>query len=747
MLSQNRHRHPTVPAIEANIESACFDASRSFTNTTPPSSIQSSFEAANSADSATSVSDREESADVSITTLRSSSKMAPKATIDQAAAQIPNNEGRRASGRVRKPTAKAVALNGSRSYSPPLEDTIIISSSSTRRRSSNKDRSPESTKEENPFQDIRIQLDIPITPNGAKAADSKIPSPENVAQDTPPAIIVDAAPSRRQSLRERKPTAKVLSESAASQKHSADETAENAPVRKSTRSSYAKVPSKLRYSVSAEQSEVEDDEKMEIVENVEPKRSHIVVLKYTPKSDTAAASHLQRKEEVRSQRSASKKAKRAHRNATTTTTVPTFTAPETRTPGSHAPVSCDLSCLDGPSRLLAFAEIALQMPSDDDDFRKYVSGQCQCGPRQRVKIDRTNSAELARALLPNTLSSGTKHDPIVVSPGNRPDTEAPAARVDKTPRPTSAATFSNPFGFWNGMHPPGPPSMRQSASEPYDSTRPPSASSAPSSYTGIRDSADTLYNGTRSPTLGPALGPYPNFTRSADKVYSANRLMPPGPPRDSYTGIKRCADEDSESIGQPPAKRVATNTSVSPHIPAPRRGSFFAGSEEDYLRAQARRELDARGIPWDYNMSLYEIQELVERAVNGEQQAQYRRQSLTKGAEWANDADERPSPSGFGVLLPPKGSTFIQRSTHSTDGVAGAGTAGLGKISFVNENNPANPANDNRQPSPARPKSSRFRVDPRGLRGEDPGPGTIINMAEKKAERQHKAAKEARARQ
>ena len=90
--------------------------------------------------------------------------------------------------------------------------------------------------------------------------------------------------------------------------------------------------------------------------------------------------------------------------------------------------SCSLSCLSESSRLVAFGEIASEMPDSDpeDDEREIVPGSsqdwrtytwrwCQCDEIPPLTASHTDPLELEQALLPNTVSKGTRSDPAGLS--------------------------------------------------------------------------------------------------------------------------------------------------------------------------------------------------------------------------------------------------------------------------------------------------------------------------------------------
>ncbi|ETI26928.1 hypothetical protein G647_10027 [Cladophialophora carrionii CBS 160.54] len=616
--------------------------------------------------------------------------------------QAGDNGARRASGRVRKLTAKAVALNGSKSYSPPLSDTIVIGDTPPRRRrSSHQEHSPTPGVPREAPKDAQIEPEIPETPAKTMANGAHTPPPAALVQDGAPESTVETSPSRRHSRREKKPTPKAVSESQTAQKRPATEDSEEAPLRKSARLSYssARVPSKLRYSVSSETSETRDTaeaERGEIVEAPVAKKSKVIVLKMKPqlrrsdspthaknKASSAAVQETPRRTSER-QKSAAKQ-------------VSTMSESRPRPHPTETPGSCDLSCLSPSFRLLAFAQIALQMPDEEDenaetvpgsvyDWRVYTQAWCQCDHGQPFKTARTNSAELARALMPNTVAQGQKHDYVDLSKSQTPENDLLLTPVNTILRVSDAERLSQLYTD------PGAPTTSQSPL-----SRPAANGKSP---------ADDL----ATFSVGQPLQMQASMSDGPHRA-SPLQSLPPAPP------------------------------------PQPSRSHFTRRTYEDRLRddyhalGDIRKRATARGIPWTYNQTLEDIHALIVEAEEREQQTQYRQQVInppTVLARMQDSATEaRPSPTGFGVLLPPKGSTFAPRGRNSplqANGVAGSSNQGgrPRKITFVEGTNPANPSKARQASSPKRPKSSRFRVDPRGLRGEAPGPGTIINMEDLK---------------
>ncbi|KIW71898.1 hypothetical protein PV04_00126 [Phialophora macrospora] len=627
------------------------------------------------------------------------------AEIDGQTDQAADNGARRSSGRVRKPTAKAVALHGSKSYSPPLSDAIVIGETPPRRRrSSHREHSPTPSVPKEEPKDASDELEIPETPTKTMANSVRTTPPAAAVQDEAPESTVETTPSRRHSLREKRPTAKVASESPTAQKRPATDESEGAPLRKSARLSYssARVPSKLRYSVPIETPKAHDAgeaEGGEVLETPVAKKSKVIVLKIRPQFRLSnSPTQGTEKESSIASKGRPRRASERQKSAAKEVSTMSESRPRPRPHPAEGTASCDLSCLTPSSRLLAFAQIALQMPDEEDeneeavpgsvhDWRMYTQAWCQCDQAQPFKPKRTNSAELALALMPNTVAQVKKDDYVDLSKSQTPESDLLLTPVNTILRASDAERLSQ------------------------------------------------LYTGPGVPTASQT----PLGLPAASGKHPTNELP-------------------VFAVSQPPQMPVSMSENPQRHSPLPpplppRHPHFTRRTYEDRLRddyhalGDLRKKASARGIPWTYNQTFEDINALIMEAEEREQQTQYRQQAINPPTVLArmqeSTSDARPSPTGFGVLLPPKGSTFVQRTANappqrrdssaaptSTNGAAGSGNQGAkpSKISVVAGANPANPSKARRPSSPKRPKSSRFRVDPRGLRGEAPGPGTIINM-------------------
>ncbi|EXJ59405.1 uncharacterized protein A1O5_12286 [Cladophialophora psammophila CBS 110553] len=704
MFLRKRPQLPALPSMRLNTLRARSkpSVSASLTDSATPSPTESTHGTSTSAGGATSVSDPDDYADSLAAKPESSATMRSKSSTTTRASDKASHAGhRRASSRVRKPTAKAQALGGSRSYSPPLLDTVVVEPLTVRSGlSSNKEPSATVPPPKDVPEKVQPEPEVPETPSAANRIRTKTPSPPDVAGEESRADLAET-PSRRISQRERKPTAKVLSESSTAQKRPAADDAQEAPPRKSARISYsgARVPSKLRYSISAENSEADDAggvERAPTSETPTTIKSKIIVLKSKRLAEVFGPPKPSKPDgsSPSSKRKSRRRSKRGH--VTTDGVIAKPNPAPVEIPGS-----CNLSCLPPSSRLLAFAEIAFQMPDEEDeneatvpgsvyDWRMYTQVWCRCDQGQQLKSDRTGSVELARALMPNPVSQGTSYDPIDLSSSQTPEAELLSTPVNTVLRATDAERLSQRFA--------GPPN----------------------------------HSTGQTPNGAPATS---GMTTRDEFVASASHR-----PSEKYASLY---EGPSRNVAYPMSHPVTTRRTYEDRL-----------RDDHNALTDIRKRAAARGISWNFNMTFDDIHALImdaEEREQQQQQAQYRQQVISPPQSVIDRVVENvESPSGFGVLLPPRGALqarrfgSIQRSHKDSFAAAAAANAAAEvaqerprssttprNISFVEETNPANPSRNRRPSSPSRPKSSRFRVDPRGLRGESPGPGTIINMSEK----------------
>lgn len=697
-------------------------SSNSSNDSSPTFSLGDSF---NSNDPSTSVTEADDYADHSAPHTVSSATMRSKSTTRRFSQSNIDHENRRSSGRTRKPTAKAQALNGSRSYSPPLSDTIVIGSSSTREDSPTNEQAPTATEQppepvnqSSPAPEVPEVPEVPETPASAKANGVVTPSQTPTEKDETLLSTIES-PSRRTSQRERKPTAKVLEISTTAQKRPLTEVEDVRP-RKSARISLsgAKVPSKLRYSLSSatEEEVAIVDDNVETIEDVEiietPKKSKVVVLKSKRLSELTNPTQIpvvQKPQSPPSRRKSQRKVKvqdPSEGNIVVVPPAPTGAATISSTVDTQ--FTCNLSCLAPSSRILAFAEIARRMPDTDvaddvvpgsvHDWRVYTRAWCECNKLQPPIPTRTNSEELARALLPNTVAGSSKYEPIDLTesqPQATPEAELLSTPVNTILRASDAERLSQLFA-------------------------------APATDNSSRDRHSLPANLSirRSSSFSTPHVP----AESRGGFYATNPIMYP-------------------------------STATTP-VSLPAKTPYEERIRQDHQKLTLiRKRAAAKGIQWSFNMTFDEIQALIlaQEAVEERMYLDSRFQSEEAERRMHREQDfaatRRPSenPSnGFGMLLLPQGYSHGQSAGDSRQRDLGNAN-GVSNVS--NDTHASNASHAHGSPptetlppladvlgmhyrrvgSPSRPKSSRFRVDPRGLRGESPGPGTIINMAEKRS--------------
>ncbi|KAK5262091.1 hypothetical protein LTR40_000863 [Exophiala xenobiotica] len=645
----------------------------------------------NSNNLSTSISDPDEYGEPVAPQTMASSKARTKAATHNNETS-PDQSNRRASGRVRKPTAKAQALRHTKSISPPLSDTIVIGSSpAVEEPSRYKEQSPSPTPVNETKHVTPPAPEVPETPATARVNDATVPSesPEDRAEAD--ASIIES-PSRRSSRRDRKPTAKVLEIASTAQKRPATEVPDARP-RKSARISYAgaNIPSKLRHSLSSSpDEEALDDKEAETAEP--PKKSKIITLKLKMPSAVSGADQNLAAKKTRSPPSRRSRRKVKHNEASVKDAAPA-------TPTVPIPPPCDLFCLTPAGRIVAFGKIAMQMPDDDDDdeadvlagsaqdWRTYAWQWCECKNLQPHKTTRANSEELARALLPNTVSDGTKVDPVdLTEPATTPEAELLSAPVNTILRASDAERLSKLFA-------------------------------TPNTESSFRSSINTT-------------------TLSADPSFSKSQTTASAPRRGGL--------------------REGSSQFTSPALPAsnPLKRTYEDRLREEYhALTNIRKRADAKGITWSFNMTHDDIHALLMGFEDDRQASSVGRQvprSPYGSGVVYETRDVHGLNGGFGLLLPPKvrsngysaasglhghgGKSNNNNNTNGrTEHAHGHGHGSPHNKSIVEESGEAS-SQLRRMSSPTRPKSSRFRVDPRGLRGESPGPGTIININEKKSE-------------
>ncbi|KIX06585.1 uncharacterized protein Z518_04561 [Rhinocladiella mackenziei CBS 650.93] len=683
---------PARPSMQVSTErsQSKLSASDSGSASATPSPTFSTQDSRSSTNLSTSVSDPDDYADAwALQTMSSATATMRSKSIARDSHPPSENGNRRASGRVRKPTAKAQALNDSKSHSHPVSDTIVVSSSPVSEdRSAHKER-PSTPPSKKSTAKALPGLEIPESPAAVRVNGATTPPKLEADQDE---MLIPAveSPSRRLSQRERKPTAKALSTSITPQKRPAVDSQE-IPSRKSARISFLgpKVPSKLRYSISSAHTDNDDLGDAEIAGTPPKKKSKVIILKSKRLSDVFGLAPQPAQGVSTSSATEGKSLSQpepSHTTSGSAAEVPQ--ASDTQEP-------CNLSCLSPSSRLLAFAEIARQMPDSDDedevvpgslqDWRIYTQAWCQCEKNEPLQTDRTNSVELARALLPNKVSEGTLYDPVDLT-RSVSEVELLSTPVNTIIRATDAERLSQLFT--NPGH-----GRAARGSNPSPVT------------TGHRRPSDVLVSEPVGPTRRRStirIDPHPQI------------LQPPQPSSPMKKAYEEPLRDDRNAL------------------------------------SDIRKRAAARGIQWNFNMTFDDIHALL-MDLDERQQEMYQHQPILsphpemRGPTY--DVHEtHGSPSGFGMLLPPRAipngpqsgngrqrrqDTWVSYSLMNGPSDFNHGHGIVNNTSCVEDGDMAMTP-PRRFSSPGRPKSSRFRVDPRGLRGESPGPGTIINIDEKK---------------
>jgi len=568
--------------------------------------------------------------------------------------QSPEPGKRRASGRLRKPTAKAQALNEEKTSPSQLLDTIVIGSSPPgESESGDNDRPTTPAPNSMTLAVPSTEMEIPETPAQAVNDNVGLMNGES-ANDGPPTIFITLrdSPTRRQSLRERKPTAKILETSPTNLKRSAPDEQEEPP-RKSARVSYsgAKVPSKLRYSVSSASSKTTSPEANKVGEPTPEKQSKVIVLKIP--SWAAAAKAKAAKSPTG--RKVKRNPPRQARKSTNVDEISTTTSKKqsTAVPVLAKPPGCSLSCLSPSARLFAMAQIAAMMPDSDDedgevvpgsaqDWTTYTAQMCQCDNTQDAKTSRTNSIDLQRALEPNPLSNGTQFAPLQLSASPTPESDILATPVNTILKAGEAQRVKELFSN----------SARMSASTSF----------------AVPD----------------------------------NNALP------------RTRKRASEPLARPSSKRTRSNgnapvtTAQSPSVLSPHPKSSFENrlQRDQNALSDVRKRAASKGIQWTFNQSFEEIQALImeidalEDEATAQKNARGVNRSMTTSSYETDATSHSRSRSDFPVWT---------RPYSSANGIV---------------NNEA-PRERRASSTRARP---RRRVDPRGLLGKPPGPGTIINI-------------------
>lgn len=628
-----------------------------------PSPTLSTQESRVSAGFCTSVSDPDDYVDMALPQTVTPAPMRARSTTSSK--QSPEPGKRRASGRLRKPTAKAQAISEEKTSPSQLLDTIIIGGSPPRKPGDEKDDQP-STPPSPPSGVINAiqpepEIEIPETPAQPMNDNTALFNVEG-ADGTPHASPSIESPTRRHSRRERKPTAKILETSPTTVKRPASDIHDghDEPPRKSARVSYlgAKVPSKLRYSVSSTSTDSASPQDKQPADPVSAKKSKIVILKIPRRVEAAKVTATNTSTNSKPTKHSPRRTRNSTHRQRHSPTVTKKQVPVISTEvAKELPPSCFLSCLSPTSRLLAMAQIALMMPdsNDDDDaevlpgsdqdWRSYVPQLCQCHNNQDGLSSRTNSVDLQRALEPNPLSDGTQFAPIQLSPSPTRESQFLAAPVNTILKVGEAERVKEFFSN--------------------------------------------------------------NVTRSTSKSFST--------PETTGFNQKRPSMPLSAHLN---GNTLATPTPAPGFWSVPAKSSYEDRLRKDHLAlSDIRKRAGMMGIRWSFNMTFDQIHDLIMEVEAQQEQAHIQNQARNFGGRMTPSSYENEdvprSRNGFGVILP---------SQTSTDGL------GMGERS-------------RHERAPTGTKGSRPRVDLRGLLGEPPGPGTIINIEDRRRVRSRASKK------
>lgn len=620
-----------------------------------PSPTLSIQESRVSAGFTTSISDPDDYVDTATPQTVTPAPMKPRSTTSSK--QSPEPGKRRASGRLRKPTAKAQALTEEKTSPSQLLDTIVIGGSPPRKSQDRDDHQPSTPPPDGITLPVpSMEMEIPETPAQAVNDNDTLINGEE-ANDVPSttSTTLRESPTRRQSRRERKPTAKILETSPTNLKRSAPD-GEDEPPSKSTRVSYsgARVPSKLRYSVSSASTEAPSPENNKVADPTPAKKSKVVVLKLPSWAAAAKAKAAKSSTDRKVKRNPPRRARQSINIEESTTTTSKKPSTTTNVPAERP--ACSLSCLSPSARLFAMAQIAAMMPDSDDedgevipgsaqDWTTYAARMCQCHNIQDAKTSRTNSVDLQRALEPNPLSNGTQFAPLQLSASPTPEADILATPINTILKAGEARRVKELFSN--------------------------------------------------------------NATMSASNSFSA-------PGNDARARDRKRA---SEPLTRPSSKRARLNGNAPATTPqsqgfmsSPAKSSYEDRLQRDHLAlSDIRKRAALKGIRWTFNQSFEELQGLLmdvdalEDEANIQQQVMGVDHSMTSPSYGGEAASRSRARSSFGVWAPPQ---------PSTNGF------------LPNENLQRRASSTTARPWP--------RVDPRGLLGESPGPGTIINIEEKR---------------
>ncbi|KAJ4554260.1 hypothetical protein HRR78_002664 [Exophiala dermatitidis] len=419
--------------------------------------------------------------------------------------------------------------------------------------------------------------------------------------------------------------------------------------------------------------------------------------------------------------------------------------------------SCDLSCLPPWSRLVAFAEIAKRMPDSDNDdeeivpgsdqdWRSYTQHLCQCKKEPRLPIDDVNASELARALLPNTVFQGTQVDPIDLTEAPTAESELLAQPVNTILRATDAERLSQLFASPHNLNESenrrryttsATRSLRNSAEF---GTPPAYGNGNPLRNSGFSENATKFLPTKRTyeermrddhkaladiRKRASALGIEWNFNMTFDDISSLVREAEASQTQ-IYYDQRNMTRENDISVG-----RHGHGSVIEGHpghgIPAGY-GGLYPGKATSSTPTPIANGAAVAGHDLYQHRSPPPAPPQQQQPKNGRRRPKSQfinyNYTHTNGFDNNSGGNSRGNRNGTG--------------TPETAGkhLGGSASPNTTTISFVTEDigatySSSGPHTSLRRPSsPSRPKSSRFRVDPRGLLGESPGPGTIINIDE-----------------
>ncbi|KAL2427157.1 hypothetical protein ABEF95_009421 [Exophiala dermatitidis] len=429
--------------------------------------------------------------------------------------------------------------------------------------------------------------------------------------------------------------------------------------------------------------------------------------------------------------------------------------------------SCDLSCLPPWSRLLAFAEIAKRMPDDngdkeivpgsDQDWRSYTQDLCQCKKEPQLPIHDVNASELARALVPNTVVQGTQVDPIDLTEAPTAESELLAQPVNTILRATDAERLSQLFASPNNFD--ESENRRRYTTSATRSLRNSAEFGTPLAYgegnplrhSGFSENATKFLPTKRTyeermrddhkaladiRKRASALGIEWNFNMTFDDIASLVREVEASQTQIYYDRRSMTRENDI------PVGRQGYGSVVEGHaghgIPAGY-GGMYPGKATSSTPTPISNAAAVAGHDLYQHRSPPPVPPKQQQPKNGRRRpkSQFINYNYTHTNGFDNNSgNSRGNRNGTGTATGTPEITSSQRHGGST-------SPNTTTISFVTEDIGAtyalsSPHTSLRRPSsPGRPKSSRFRVDPRGLLGESPGPGTIINIDEQHQHQHH----------